>query len=153
MTDLNTEIEEAVADNRRQPLENLARRLRVERPQSLSRVDLEAAVLAAVRPRVAEVTGGSAEAVARYLPGNYRVGGELPTGEIVVIGRDSCGWTLEDYVLRQWGGRLMPLYYLLTEDDKLVGTVHAASIHEASRKFRTLPEWARPGAAKVRRID
>ena len=139
MTDLNTEIEEAVADNRRQPLENLARRLRVERPQSLSRVDLEAAVLAAVRPRVAEVTGGSAEAV--------------PTGEIVVIGRDSCGWTLEDYVLRQWGGRLMPLYYLLTEDDKLVGTVHAASIHEASRKFRTLPEWARPGAAKVRRID
>jgi hypothetical protein len=135
MTDLNTEIEEAVADNRRQPLENLARRLRVERPQSLSRVDLEAAVLAAVRPRVAEV------------------GGELPTGEIVVIGRDSCGWTLEDYVLRQWGGRLMPLYYLLPEDDKLVGTVHAASIHEASRKFRTLPEWARPGAAKVRRID
>ncbi len=40
----------------------------------------------------------SADVVSRYLPDNYTVIGETSHG-IVVSGRDSCGWTLDDYVL------------------------------------------------------
>jgi hypothetical protein len=47
-------------------------------------------------------TTSSCETVERYLPGNYRLihSEESPAGQTMVIaGRDSHGWTLDEYVL------------------------------------------------------
>lgn len=58
--------------------------------------------------RYALVTGRdlTAEKVAAYLPGNYRVEGDTSLG-IVVGGRDDHGWTLHGYVLPRLGSGLM----------------------------------------------
>ena len=46
------------------------------------------------------------ETVARYLPGNYEVTGATPD-EIYIAGTDSCGWTLDDYVIPRLGSGLI----------------------------------------------
>jgi hypothetical protein len=46
-----------------------------------------------------------------YLPGNYKVVGELDLDEhyytVLIEGRDSAGWTLEDYVIPRLMSGLM----------------------------------------------
>ena len=53
--------------------------------------------------RMALIRCGDTDKVARYLPGNYEVVGGYDSplhGPVTVIaGEDSCGWTLDDYVL------------------------------------------------------
>lgn len=51
--------------------------------------------------RAAVVSGNSMteETIGSYLPGNYEVIGTLLNGEILIEGEDSCGWTLDDYVI------------------------------------------------------
>lgn len=55
-------------------------------------------VLQLRKGRVAQLHLKAAEAVARYLPANYRVTGE-DAEWVYFAGRDRAGWTLEDYVL------------------------------------------------------
>ena len=58
--------------------------------------------------RVAIVRGGDAttERVARYLPGNYYVVGEIKGG-VVIAGTDHAGWTFDDYVEPRLASGLM----------------------------------------------
>jgi hypothetical protein len=47
---------------------------------------------------------GKGDQIAAYMPGNYKVLGRTPiraTNRVVFLigGRDSCGWTLDDYVI------------------------------------------------------
>ena len=55
--------------------------------------------------RIALVAGRdiTAEKVARFLPSNYSVVDSDVVGRdgdtVVIEGQDSCGWTLDDYVL------------------------------------------------------
>jgi hypothetical protein len=58
--------------------------------------------------RYALVTGlhATAETVARYLPGNYRVIGTTSYG-VVVQGTDEAGWTFDAYVAPRLGSGLM----------------------------------------------
>lgn len=47
---------------------------------------------------------GSIERIKAYLPGNYEVVGRTAIGgsstvSILIAGRDSCGWTLDGYVI------------------------------------------------------
>ena len=60
-----------------------------------------------MRYAIAMLSGSdTAETVARYLPGNYRVVGEISIWEaeeaprgVLIEGMDHAGWTLEDYVI------------------------------------------------------
>jgi hypothetical protein len=58
--------------------------------------------------RYALVNGlhATAETVARYLPGNYRVLGTTTHG-VVIQGTDQAGWTLDNYVAPRLGSGLM----------------------------------------------
>lgn len=47
--------------------------------------------------RTAVVTGATVEQVMRYLPSNYEAIERL--GEVLVIGQDHAGWTMDDYVI------------------------------------------------------
>lgn len=49
--------------------------------------------------RRAVVRGGKPETIERYMPGNYSVVGVTDDGDVLIEGRDSCGWTLDDYVI------------------------------------------------------
>lgn len=50
----------------------------------------------------------SAEAVADYLPSNYKVLYEDSNGQGILIGgEDDHGWTLDDYVIPRLGSGLM----------------------------------------------
>jgi hypothetical protein len=49
-------------------------------------------------PRYAKVRSIHVQVIERYLPGNYRVTGQV--GEWTYIaGHDVAGWTLQDYVI------------------------------------------------------
>lgn len=58
------------------------------------------------------LVASDADAVAAYLPGNYRVFGTVD-GQTVIAGRDPAGWTLEGYVIP----RLASGLYFATEID------------------------------------
>jgi hypothetical protein len=60
--------------------------------------------------RYAIVKGGTAEAAAAYLPGNYSVVGTYDVN-VVIAGEDVAGWTLDDYVIP----RLASGLYFATE--------------------------------------
>ena len=50
--------------------------------------------------RRAVIHGGDIARVAAYLPSNYQVAGWDDNVEgVVIVGSDSAGWTLDDYVL------------------------------------------------------
>jgi hypothetical protein len=47
---------------------------------------------------------GRVEQIKAYMPGNYEVVGRTPIGHtntvsVLIAGRDSSGWTLDDYVI------------------------------------------------------
>jgi hypothetical protein len=60
--------------------------------------------------RTANVKGAKASTVARFLPSNYEVIAEHPSGVVTIQGTDSAGWTMEDYVLpRLASGMIYPV--------------------------------------------
>lgn len=60
--------------------------------------------------KTANVKGAKASAVARYLPENYKVVAEHPSGVVTIEGVDSHGWTMDDYVLpRLASGMIYPV--------------------------------------------
>lgn len=72
------------------------------------------------------------EAVAAYLPANYRVVDVL-THDVLICGEDNCGWTLDEYVLPRLASGLRfgeeidagRFQQLMLEDVKLVEGVIA----------------------------
>lgn len=60
--------------------------------------------------KTAHVRGASAKTVARFLPSNYEVVAEHPSGVITIEGQDSAGWAMDDYVLpRLASGGIYPV--------------------------------------------
>jgi hypothetical protein len=57
-----------------------------------------------MRYALVSVDIGKVEQLKAYMPGNYEVLGRTPIGasntvSVLIGGRDSCGWTLDDYVI------------------------------------------------------
>lgn len=52
--------------------------------------------------RIARVKGAGyhdQDRVAQYLPDNYKVQWDFKAAELLIMGTDNAGWTLEDYVI------------------------------------------------------
>ncbi len=59
--------------------------------------------------RLAIVPAGCAlEDVQSYLPSNYSASIDPDNGQILIVGRDSHGWTLEGYVIPRLASALIP---------------------------------------------
>jgi hypothetical protein len=56
--------------------------------------------------RKAFITSTDVERIARFLPSNYRVLGIIG-GRTIIVGEDSAGWTLDDYVLPRLASGLL----------------------------------------------
>ena len=66
--------------------------------------------------RIAIVIGDDADTVAQYLPDNYRV-----AKAVVIVGDDSAGWTMEDYVLPRLASGLHIGYEVTAEHQTALG--------------------------------
>lgn len=70
--------------------------------------------------RYAEVTGGlgaTLDVVQQYLPSNYSA--EQDGDRILITGRDSHGWTLDDYVIPRLGSGLIVAVELVPQAPEL----------------------------------
>jgi hypothetical protein len=57
--------------------------------------------------RIAWCDSKDAEDVASLLPANYRVIGTNTDGNVMVVGEDNAGWTLDGYVIPRLGSALI----------------------------------------------
>ena len=57
--------------------------------------------------RFIRVFHGDIETVSNYLPANFKAIGNDPQGNIIVVGEDDHGWTVDDYVIPRLGSGLI----------------------------------------------
>ena len=59
------------------------------------------------RLRLAICATSDTDDVDQYLPALYKVIGKSPEGNVLIIGRDHHGWTLDGYVIPRLGSALI----------------------------------------------
>ena len=57
--------------------------------------------------RVATCATSDVQDVAQYLPPQYNVIGKTLEGQVIIVGVDHLGWTLEGYVIPRLGSALI----------------------------------------------